>query len=135
MAHTRASSPGRARHGLAISAALVAISAFGGAAGLVTGSLSVGADLEQRLPLASPVLGGVALGLIVGVPFSVLAVLAWRGDEQTDLVSLCVGGLLIGWLVVELAFIRTFSFFHPTFGLIGAAFMYAGRRAWPGLRL
>ena len=38
------------------------------------------------------------------------------------------GVLLMGWIVVELAFIREVSFFHPVFFLVGLLFVIAGRR-------
>jgi len=116
------------RRGLELSAAIVAFTAFGGAVGLVTGWLSVGAELNARLPLHSPVLGGIALAVIVGVPFAALARQARRGDERSDETSRFAGAVLVGWLLVELAFIREFSFFHPTYGAIGIAFVVAGRR-------
>jgi hypothetical protein len=129
--HHESAAPVRPRRGLAAGAAAVAVSACGGAVGLVTGALSLTHTYEQRLPFRSPVFGGIALGLVVGVPFMLLAVLAHRGDPHTERVSLGVGVLLIGWLLVELAFIRTFSFFHPFFGAIGVVFIASGRRAWP----
>jgi hypothetical protein len=111
---------------LAVAAILVAISAYGGTLGLATGALSLGETLNDRLPFHSPVIGGLALGVIVGIPFTVLAVWAWRGDPRTGTGSLVIGLVLVGWLLVELGFIRELSFFHPLYGLIGVAFVIAG---------
>ena len=52
------------------------MSASGGAVGLGCGVLSLGAKLNERLRFVSPVVDGIALAFIVGVPFSVLAVRA-----------------------------------------------------------
>jgi hypothetical protein len=122
------------RKGLAAFAVLVAVSAWFGVYGLVSGALSIGADLEQRLPFGSPVLGGIALALVVAAPTSYLAWSAWRGAPSTDLVSVACGVLVIGWIVVQYLFIRQLSFFHPTYVVVGALLVWAGRRSLPGSR-
>lgn len=113
---------------LEIFALLVAVSAFGGAVGLIGGSLSVGTELNARLPFHSPVLGGIALATIVGFPFSVVAWRAQRRDRRTGMTSVVAGVALVGWLVVELAFIREFSFFQVIYAVIGVAFAAVGRK-------
>jgi hypothetical protein len=42
--------------------------------------------------------------------------------------------LLMGWIVVELAFIRSLSFFHPLYFLVGLALgsTVAGPSRYPG---
>ncbi len=117
------------RRGLAVAAALVALSAWGGAAGLVTGSLALEGGLNARLPFHSPVLGGLALAALVAVPFTLLAASAWRGSERTDELALGSGALLVGWILVELAFVRALSFFHPLYLVIGGWFVFCGRHA------
>jgi hypothetical protein len=124
----------RRRITLAVAAALVALSAVGGAIGLVSGALSIGGQLEGRLPFDSPVLAGVALVVVVAVPFAVLAVAAWRGSHRTDLVACAAGVLLLGWLVVELVIIRELSFFQPFYAAIAAGFLWVGRAALPTSR-
>jgi uncharacterized protein involved in response to NO len=115
---------------LAVSAALAALSAYFGAVGLATGILKLDDNrLNSRLPFDSPVFGGVALACVVAVPLSVLASDAWRGDRRTDVVAVIAGVLLIGWIVVELAFLREVSFFHPTYAAIGAGFVASGLRS------
>ena len=63
------------------------------------------------------------------MPSTVLARWAWRGDPRTDLAAAVTGVLVIGWIVVELAFIRELSFFHPTYVAVGAALVWIDRRA------
>ncbi len=123
------------RTGLAIFAAIVALSGYGGALGLMSGVLSLGEVVTARLPFASPVLGGVALALIVAVPTTVLAWFAWHGDERTDAAAVFAGVLVIGWIVVELLVIRELTFFHPTYVLVGAAFIWVGRAALSRVRV
>ncbi len=113
---------------LSIGALLVAISAYGGAVGLCTGALRLGGTLNDRLPLDSPVLGGAALAILVGVPFSALAWLAWRADPHTPALAYLSGLGLIGWIAVELAFVREVSLLQVLYVAVGAAFALAGQR-------
>lgn len=111
---------------MAVCAALVASSAIGGSLGLATGTLEMGSGVNERLPFASPVLGGVALGLFVAVPFAGLAVAAWRGHAGTDALALLAGSVLVGWIIVEVAVIREFSPLQPSLALVGIGFVGAG---------
>ncbi len=113
---------------LAVFAAVLATSAWAGAAGLIVGFLGLGPEVESRLPFASPVFGGLALIAVVAVPMSILAVLAWRGDPRTGDAAVACGVLQVGWIVVELLFIRELSFFHPLYVVIGLVLIFVGRR-------
>lgn len=118
----------RTRHlGLAIVAGVNAAAAWFGAAGLITGFLGLGETIEGRLPFASPVLGGLALAVLVAVPLTVLAAAAGSGDPRTPEATVAVGVLLIGWIIVQALFLRTFSAFQPTYALLGVAFVAWGR--------
>jgi hypothetical protein len=112
--------------GLAI---LNAVAAAGGAWGLASGVIDIGARLEARLPWQRPTLGGVALLLTVALPNAVLAVLAWRGDRRTGTAAVATGLLLVVWIVVELAFLRELSFLHPLYVAVGLLLVWLGRRA------
>ena len=107
-------------------AAIVALSAFGGAVGLIGGGLSLGEEVTPRLPFDSPVLGGVALIVAVGIPFGVLTWQALRGERRAAQRALGAAALLMGWLVVEICFIREFSFFHPLYAFIAVGFFWFG---------
>ena len=119
------------RTGLSLYAAFVALSAYGGTIGLATGALDMGHALNQRLPLHSPVLGGIALAVLVGVPATTVAVLARRADARTDLAAVVAGVLLVGWILVELAFIREISFLQFFYAGAGALFVALGLRHPP----
>jgi hypothetical protein len=112
-------------------AAVNAVAAAGGAWGLVSGAIGIGPRLEARLPWQSPTLGGVALLLAVAVPNAVLAVLAWRDDRRTGPAAVATGVLLVVWILVELAFLRELSFFHPLYVAVGLLLVWLGRRAAP----
>jgi hypothetical protein len=119
---------GRRRRWLAISAWITAVSAWAGALGLASGGIKLEAGMNQRLPFDSPLFAGVALAAIVGLPFTAAAVLAWPDRPGAGVVATGAGVLLMGWIVVELAFIRSLSFFHPLYFLVGLAFLLAGWR-------
>ena len=124
---TRGSTPGAARRpALAAYTALLAVAAYGGAGGLSTGFLALPADLERRLPFGSPALGALALALVVGVPATVVTALAWRGDQHTDLATAADGFLLVGWIAVELAFLRDLSVLHVVYALVGLSLIVWG---------
>jgi hypothetical protein len=114
---------------MAVGAALVAASAYGGAVGLSTGSLGLEGTVNERLPFHSPVVGGLLLGLIVAVPFTAFAIAAWRRSADVGTWAFGAGVVLVGWIVMEVAVIRELSVFHPIFAAVGVLFMLAGRRA------
>ncbi len=112
-------------------AGFAAFNAFGvwaGAVGLVTGGMDFGESINDRLPFDSLVLSGLALGIIVGIPLTVLAWSAWTGGPRTDDLALAVGLTLIVWIVVQVAVIRAFSLFQPAYLAVGAHFVAASHR-------
>jgi hypothetical protein len=111
--------PHRPGRGLAVYAAAIALSAYYGAAGLVLGFLPGVDDLRPRLPFDSTLLGGLALLLVVAVPASATAVLAWRHDPRAAPAAVGSGTLLVGWIVVEVLVIREFSPLQPICALLG----------------
>jgi hypothetical protein len=120
--------PGERRTGLAVYASLVALSAYGGLVGLATGALDLGPTLNRRLPFHSPVFGALALGALVAIPATALALQALRGDERIAATARFAGIVLIGWIAVELAFIRQFSWLQPIYVGMGISFVMLGRR-------
>jgi hypothetical protein len=115
-------------------AAFVAISAIGPAIGLIAGAFDFGETVNHRLPLHSPVLAGIALAIVVGVPSTVVALFAWRGSAGTRSVTLVAGWLLIGWIAVEIAFIREFSFLQVVYGAVGILYVVVAGRLEPSSR-
>lgn len=73
----------RRRPWLAAAAALNALAAWGGAIALATGVIDFGDALNERLPFDSLPFAGVALGLVVALPLTVLAWAGWTGHERT----------------------------------------------------
>src|SRR3954468_18086081 len=119
--------PPHRRPRLAAYAAQLALGAYGGALGLTTGFLELPSELEQRLPFDSPVLGAVAPAVLVGVPATVLTTLAWRGHRWAPPAAVAVGVLLVGWILVEVAFLREVSFLQPFYAAVGLGLVVWGR--------
>jgi hypothetical protein len=116
------------RFGLACFAAFIAVSAFGGALGLLTGTLDLGPRLNERLPFDSPEFAAAALALIVGIPSTVVMVRAWHDDASAATAMRVAGWLLIAWIVIEIEFIREFSFLQVVYGLAGIAYVVLASR-------
>ncbi|MFC9659981.1 hypothetical protein ACFVJ5_07050 [Nocardia sp. NPDC127606] len=92
---------------------IVAIWAFAGSLALITGTLSLGPEAESRLPWQSPILAGVMLALVVGLPMTVVALTTTNDDthpSQTSMVAACA---LIGWILLQLLILREFSWLQP----------------------
>jgi hypothetical protein len=117
------------RRVLAVLAALNAIGALAGAWGLFTGVLDLGATVTGRLPGDSPEVAGIALALLVGVPNLVLLVVCLRRRPELGTVGVLVGAGMVGWILLQLAFIRDLTFFHPLYVGIGAVMIWAGLAA------
>ena len=117
------------RAGLAAYAGFIALSAFFGSVGMISGLLPVGAPLAERLPFQSPVFAGIALALIVGLPASVVAVMSWRRHPRTPDAAALAGLLLIGWIAVELAVAREFSVLQAVYAVAGAGLIALGNVA------
>jgi hypothetical protein len=108
--------------------ALNGIAALGGACGLVSGLLDLGPTVTGRLPWDSPLVAGAALGLLVALPNGALAVVALRRGRHSGLLGVAVGTAMVLWILVELAFIRELSFFHPLYVAVGVVMVWAGVR-------
>lgn len=113
---------------LAVFTGVNAVAAWGGAIGLVAGYLTFGDKINHRLPFASPVFAGFALALVVAIPLSVVTHLAWNRHEETAAAATVCGLLLVGWIAVQIAVIREFSFFQPFYSAVGAGLVVWGRR-------
>jgi hypothetical protein len=92
----------------------------------VSGALDFGRSITDRLPFDSPNLAGLALAATVGFPFTVLTVLAGRNDPRTNGAAISAGVVLIGWIVVQVAVIRSFSILQPICVIVGLAFVWVG---------
>jgi hypothetical protein len=115
------------RSWLAMTTGIVAVAAFAGAVGLATGSLDPGPVVTARLPWHSGALAGLALAVVVALPMTVAALLAARDRPGHGRAAVIAGALLAGWIVVEIAVIREFSWLQAVFALAAVVVMVVGR--------
>ena len=111
---------------LAVVCGLMSVAALAGVIGLAGGGIDFGPEVTSRIPAASPVLGAVALGLVVALPMGAAAVAGWRRSPWSADLAILAGAALIGWIAVEIAFIRTFSWLQPACAVYGAVVLVLG---------
>ena len=108
----------------------LAVSAYFGSLGMATGLLPLDQEMSSRLPLRSPVLGGLALAVVVALPATWAAVLSARRHPRSRDVTALAGVALVGWIVVEIAVVRMFSPLQPICAAVGVGFVTGGSRAF-----
>lgn len=111
---------------LSVVCGLMCLAAVAGAIGLAGGGIDLGPAVTSRLPADSPVLAAVALGTVVALPMGAAAVAGWRRSSWTADLAILAGAALIGWIAVELAVIRTFSWLQPACAVYGAVVLALG---------
>ncbi len=104
---------------------LLAVGAAGGSWGLISGTIDA-STYVHRLPFQSAVFGGVALAATVFVPAVVAAGALLTGRRWADVAQLVVGGMLMGWIVVQVAFIGLSSWLQPVMFVWGGAIALLG---------
>jgi hypothetical protein len=116
-----------ARRALGMACGLMSATAVAGVVGLVGDGIDLGPTITARLPFHSQVVGGVALAGIVAVPMGAAAVAGWRRSARTGDLAVLAGMALGGWIVGQVAIIRTFSWMQPVCFAYGAAVAGAGQ--------
>jgi hypothetical protein len=110
---------GRARRrlqiGIAALTGIIPLSAYAGVVGLVGGAISFGETINARLPYQSLFLAAMALLLVVAAPMTAAAVACLPELHYASVLVIGAGLLLVAWIAVELAFIKSHSWFHPTY--------------------
>lgn len=124
---------------LIMTTGFIAIWAVAGAVGLAGGGIELGSVIDERLPGHSPVFAAIALLVIVALPMAATAVFAARHDARAPGLALIAGVALIGWIIVQMSLIRTFSWLQPLCVVLGLVVIWLGlpfghRRARAGDR-
>jgi hypothetical protein len=109
-----------------IPCALFGLVAVAGAGGLAWGVLDLGDRVRDGLPWDSPVLAGASLLAVVGLPMLLAAWAGARANPATGKLTMLAGGLLIGWIVVQLVVLVTFSWLQPLCLLSGVVLVALG---------
>ncbi|APE34874.1 hypothetical protein BOX37_13985 [Nocardia mangyaensis] len=92
---------------------LMATWAFAGALGLITGAVALSPATVDSLPWQSPILAGVALAMVVGVPMTVVALAAAQDDPRTARTAMIAACALVGWILLQLVLLRELSWLQP----------------------
>jgi hypothetical protein len=130
------------RIALIILDAFLALTAFAGGIGLLTGAAAPSTDLLKDSPFSSYTIPALSLFVIVGGCALAAAILLLRRHPQAALVALASGVIIIGFEIVEVLVIgsdpglaRSLQIFYFTLGLliavIAAVMLLIERRATP----
>ncbi|TQM78938.1 hypothetical protein FHX81_1227 [Saccharothrix saharensis] len=109
-------------------AGFVALNAMAGSFGLLGGGIDMGPTITGLFPWHSAAVAGISLLAVVGVPMATAVLLALRRDQRWSVASMAAGLVLVGWIVVQVAVIRTFSWMQPASVIAGLVVYAAGRR-------
>lgn len=116
---------------LCLIAGLLATWSFAGALGLITGALSLGPAAQDRLPWQSPILAGMSLALVVGLPMTVVALTANDHDPRTPQTTMAAACALIGWILLQLLVLRELSWVQPVGVILAVAVAALGAPPLP----
>jgi hypothetical protein len=86
-----------------------AVSAIGGGASLVTGSLPVPKALLRHTPFDSYVIPGLFLGVIIGGSALAGSIALLARTRRSRLISAAAGVIMVGWIAGETILIQGFS--------------------------
>ena len=86
---------------------LIAVSAVGGAVGLLGGAIQFPLAWLDGTPFGSYTLPGLILGIVVGGSALVAALLVLRRHPFGVLAALCAGLIQVGWIVGEVVLVGT----------------------------
>lgn len=111
----------------------VAIGAIYGSIMLITDAWRLDRTMLDHLPVDTWVLPGVALAVLVALPFATSATLVAIGHSTARGVSSLAGTVLIGWIVAQIVLIQQYFFLQPVMGIcglltIGLAYLMPTRR-------
>lgn len=123
-----------ARHG--VRRWLIALSLFTGITAVLGGIelvawptgapwLAFTVDILARTPFTTFLVPGLLLMLLVGLGNMVSSTLALLRHRSSDVVSFGAGATLLGWLVGEMALLRTFHWLHVVYLAVALATMAA----------
>lgn len=108
-----------ARIALVAVEAFVAIGAVYGSVMLVTDVWHLDRAMLRHLPIDTWVLPGIALAVLVAVPNLIAGTLVAIRRPVARAVSMLTGGVLVGWIVVQIALIQQYFVLQPVMAACG----------------
>lgn len=106
---------------------ILAIGAIGGAIALVTGAIDLESAVED-LPWRSSVFAGVALFVLNALVPLAVVIGTWRRARWAPVGHVVVGVVLVGWIVVQVAFIGLGSWLQVAYAVLGVVIAVLGLR-------
>jgi hypothetical protein len=108
-----------ARVALGAVEAFVAVGAVYGSIMLIADAWRLDPAMLRHLPVETWVLPGVALAVLVALPYAAAGALVAIGHSMARVVSLLAGSLLVGWIVAQIVLIQQYFVLQPVMGLCG----------------
>lgn len=105
-----------------------AVLAAAGGSALVFGVLDAGATTDGRFPAQRPILSGLALIGVVGLPMAFSSIALYMVAPRAGVITTAAGLMLLAWLLAEVAIIGTFGWLEVLFALIAVVIVAGGTR-------
>jgi hypothetical protein len=99
--------------------AFVAVGAVYGSIMLVTDAWRLDRAILRHLPVDAWALPGIALAVLIAVPNLIAGVLVAIGHPMARTVSLLTGGILVAWIIAQVALIQQHFVLQPVMGVCG----------------
>jgi hypothetical protein len=92
---------------------VLGLSAVYGGVGLLTGTIGMPDTWLEGTPFGTWLVPGIALLLLVALPMLTAGVVELRARRESEVVSAVAGLLQVGWISVELLFMRRYDPLQP----------------------
>lgn len=104
----------------------VALGAWDLAVGLALGGIACSQAMSERLPLGSPLLGGLTLALGVAIPMTVATFRTVGSMPRADRSMVVAGGLLAIWTILQSWLFVGHEWMQPASALTGVSIASLG---------
>jgi hypothetical protein len=98
----------------------LAVSAIAGAIGLVVGFMNIPLSVLNGTPFADFTVPALLLGIVVGGSALAGAAIAAFGPRRYETMATAgAGGIVVGWIIIEIALIGLGSWLQPLYFAVG----------------
>jgi hypothetical protein len=118
----------RIRWALVATEVVVGVNAVYGGVGLIRDGMGMPTDWLAGTPFGNWLLPGLFLLLVVAIPMLAAAFGEFRGRPWAYRSSVLAAGLLLGWIVMQVALLQRFFFLQPV--LFAAGLLVGGLAIW-----
>ncbi|MFL5789124.1 MAG: hypothetical protein ACJ748_13775 [Flavisolibacter sp.] len=82
--------------------------------------------LKSSAPFDNYLIPGIVLFVVIGIMSSLIAVLTLIKNAHYPFFILMQGGIVVGWIAIQLVMVTKFHPLHLIIGLIGITLMFSG---------